>query len=33
MRDRATREKLFIAGWTRAEKMMAMIPALSFNVW
>ncbi len=33
MRDRATREKLFIAGWTRAEKMMPMIPALSFNVW
>lgn len=33
LRDRATREKLFTAGWTRAEKMMPMIPALSFNVW
>lgn len=31
--DRATREKLFTAGWMRAEKMMPMIPALSFNVW
>ncbi len=33
LRDRATREKLFTAGWMRAEKMMPMIPALSFNVW
>lgn len=33
LRDRATREKLFTAGWRRAEKMMPMIPALSFNVW
>ena len=28
LRDRATREKLFTAGWRRAEKMMPMIPAL-----
>ncbi|MGC6744524.1 hypothetical protein ACP0HM_06140 [Escherichia coli] len=34
MRDRATREKncLLRAGRER-KKMMAMIPALSFNVW
>ncbi|VFS18909.1 dipeptidyl carboxypeptidase II [Escherichia coli] len=33
LRDRATREKLFTAGWTRAEKNDANDTALSFNVW
>lgn len=33
LRDRATREKLFTAGWTRAEKMTLTIPVPLFNGW
>lgn len=33
LRDRQTRENLFAASWTRAEKEMPTIPALSFSVW
>lgn len=33
MRDRATRENCLLRAGRERKKMMAMIPALSFNVW